>query len=1072
MSESTKKDLFDQEELVLTPGGPRPRSRAIHVRAGEGVVRDRQSGSTVRSIAHLRSEAERKRAEGLVLTPGGFRHPSLVYKLEREHVVKIESGKTRLWNRSTRKTLDLPPAAPPVPGLGTGWITDAFFPKPAGVAPISLFTTKWKVPPPPKSIDGQTIFLFNAMEDASFKDILQPVLQWGKSSAGGGDYWSVTSWFLDASGNAFYRDLVRVFPGLLLQGTMRLTNQNNGTFDYECLFEGIGETDITVQGIVEQTVFSETLECYAIDNCSDYPDTYYTSMFAIEIDSGGNPIQPGWLVENQVTDCGQHTNIVSNASPGGEVDLFYKRVAPHWNLQHVTGGTARTFGPAAVEAPSISVFNQQQHFAYRDAAGLVWDAWYDGGSGNWNLQKLNSGGLTDGPLANGVPFACVFGQQQHFTYPDGAGGLWDAWYDSGGGNWSLQKINTGAFNGGMTGGPLAVNGVYTSTFGQQQHFGYLDSAGKIWDSWYDSGSNHWNLQQINLKQTDGAARTNGPAAVAGPAISVFGNQQHFAYRDGAGAVWDSWYDSGNNSWNLQQVNLKQINPDAKTSAPAAAADIAVSVFFDQQHFAYIDAGGTVWDCWYASATNHWDFQQINNAGKTAGPLAVAHPSVSVYGQQQHFAYRDSAGVLWDAWYDRGSNSWNLQQLTGAGGRTDGPAAISGPEISVFGDQQHFAYIDAVGAIRDAWYDGSSNSWNLQQLVAGGLTDGPAAAADPFVSVYGQQQHIAYRGFNARVWDAWYDGDHWNLQQINENGVTAGGPAFSGPFISVFGEQQHFAYRDRGGDLLDSWYDSGPGTWNLQTINRGGVTNGPATPGEPAVSVFGEQQHFCYLDRDGVLWDSWYDSGSNSWNLQQINNGGRTDAPLAIGQLSVAVTGGQQHFTYRDNGGIVWDCWYDSGSDAWNKQQINLGGNTNAPAAAGDPFLTIFHGQQHVAYRDSGGVIWDCWYDPGTTNWSVQQMNGGGLTTAPLAASDPFVCALDHAHHFAYSDGNGAIWDVWYLDSTLVWDRQQINLGAFSNSGETTGPIAVGRPFVWGYDSQLHFTYRTSDDTIWDAWYAS
>jgi len=167
----------------------------------------------------------------------------------------------------------------------------------------------------------------------------------------------------------------------------------------------------------------------------------------------------------------------------------------------------------------------------------VWDAWYDGGSNSWNLQQINAGGLTNGPAAVGGPFVSVFGQQQHFAYPDTAGIIWDSWYDGGSNSWNLQQINAG----GLTNGPAAVGGPFVSVFGQQQHFAYLDSAQIIWDAWYDGGDNSWNLQQVNVGSFTNGGVTTGPSAISGPFVWVYSQQQHFTYRDNGGAIWDAWY---------------------------------------------------------------------------------------------------------------------------------------------------------------------------------------------------------------------------------------------------------------------------------------------------------------------------------------------------------------------------------------------------------------------------------------------------------------------------------------------------------------------------------------------------
>src|SRR5262249_32928116 len=161
-----------------------------------------------------------------------------------------------------------------------------------------------KVPPAPRSHDGQAVYLFHAFAipvnafgvpgGIGTKDLLQPVLQWGKNEAGGGENWAITCWYIDLSGHAFHRDLVRVNEGDILVGVIELTGQSGGMFNYNCYFQGFGATALPVQSIPEQTVASETLECYNIKKCIDYPNAYYTAMRSIELKAGGQDITPRW----------------------------------------------------------------------------------------------------------------------------------------------------------------------------------------------------------------------------------------------------------------------------------------------------------------------------------------------------------------------------------------------------------------------------------------------------------------------------------------------------------------------------------------------------------------------------------------------------------------------------------------------------------------------------------------------------------------------------------------------------------------------------------------------------------
>src|SRR5262249_39312006 len=83
-------------------------------------------------------------------------------------------------------------------------------------AQCSLQAT-WKVPCAPRTVSGQLIYLFPAFQNTSW--IFQPVLQWGYSGAGGGDYWAVASWYADGlNGPAFHTDAVRVEVGDTLVG--------------------------------------------------------------------------------------------------------------------------------------------------------------------------------------------------------------------------------------------------------------------------------------------------------------------------------------------------------------------------------------------------------------------------------------------------------------------------------------------------------------------------------------------------------------------------------------------------------------------------------------------------------------------------------------------------------------------------------------------------------------------------------------------------------------------------------------------------------------------------------------
>jgi len=388
--------------------------------------------------------------------------------------------------------------------------------------------------------------------------------------------------------------------------------------------------------------------------------------------------------------------------------------------------TESFMGPPAASAPFVDTFSNhyQQHFAYlatnaNGRNGEIWDVFYCPGPDDcdqvWQLQKINGGGVTNGPPAASAPFVnSYFGHdQQHFAYlatTDGASGeIWDAFYcpDCSGNKWKLQKINSG----GVTDGPPAVSGPFVDTYSEanQQHFAYLAANGEIWDAYYcpDCSGNKWKLQKINS-----GGVTNGPPAASAPFVNVYSghNQQHFAYlatTDGAsGEIWDAYYcpDCSGNKWKLQKINSGGV-----TDGPPAVSGPFVDTYqgANQQHFAYLAANGEIWDAYYCPdcSGNKWKLQKINSGGVTDGPPAASAPFVNE-SWQQHFAYLAANGEIWDAYYWEG-HKWLFRKIN-SGGVTNGPPATSAPFLNVFVRRneayggQHFAYLAANGEIWDAY----------------------------------------------------------------------------------------------------------------------------------------------------------------------------------------------------------------------------------------------------------------------------------------------------------------------------------------------------------------------------------
>jgi hypothetical protein len=332
----------------------------------------------------------------LVLTPGGYRHKSLVHQIEPDHHLDLSTGRIRKMHKSGYEVADFGelskrpgphPLMPDqvahhpkrVPALGSGWIVYADWSNNTG-RPVSRFATTWVVPPPPATDHGQTIFLFNGIQNSTM--IYQPVLQWGSSAAGGGSYWAVASWYADGQGgSAFHSNLVRVNPGDVLVGVMTLTGQSGNQFSYNCVFQGIANSALPISNVEELTWNIETLEAYSVQQCSDYPNCNFTAFSGIDLQtSAGHPALT-WTAVNKVTDCGQSARVVSNANPGGEVDLYY--------LTRV---------PAIASTAAINSDGRLETFV-ESTAGVVYNIWQTvPHAGPWS--RISSlGGVVKAPVA-------------------------------------------------------------------------------------------------------------------------------------------------------------------------------------------------------------------------------------------------------------------------------------------------------------------------------------------------------------------------------------------------------------------------------------------------------------------------------------------------------------------------------------------------------------------------------------------------------------------------------------------------------------------------------------------------
>jgi len=256
--------------------------------------------------------------EGYVQTPRGYRHRSCVHGVESgATVIKGKKGELLVKNPDGSAFI-IPPCSYPALNKkspkGTtdqvgdsGWIEYGSF----NGQNFNSFNGYWPVPSAPSSSDQQIVYIFPALMNQAEDEIIQPVLQWGATPAGGGNFWAVASWWVTSSDQALWSTLINATTGNNLYGTMLMGAQ--GSWTITGTVQGGKSTTLKVTNIDPQQVATVTLEVYGVGSCSDYPSSKSTTFTGLAITDGGNSVSPVWTPNVENTDCGENVNPVSSS---------------------------------------------------------------------------------------------------------------------------------------------------------------------------------------------------------------------------------------------------------------------------------------------------------------------------------------------------------------------------------------------------------------------------------------------------------------------------------------------------------------------------------------------------------------------------------------------------------------------------------------------------------------------------------------------------------------------------------------------------------------------------------------
>lgn len=201
-------------------------------------------------------------------------------------------------------------------------------------ARISTFAATLVVPPTPNVVSNQNIFIFQGLQPAANVTphaILQPVLQWGQSAAGGGAFWSVSTCYVRGAPGALlvgaYTAPKKVNPGTSVTTLITLLKESveDGQiiFKYACEFEGIEGTQLVIDSPDELVQAGIALEGYDLDSCAALPAGNHIAFSKINLMAGTAVLYPDWVVKSNPT-CGLSASVISHNGAKDQIEVGYR----------------------------------------------------------------------------------------------------------------------------------------------------------------------------------------------------------------------------------------------------------------------------------------------------------------------------------------------------------------------------------------------------------------------------------------------------------------------------------------------------------------------------------------------------------------------------------------------------------------------------------------------------------------------------------------------------------------------------------------------------------------------------
>lgn len=247
-----------------------------------------------------------------VTTPAGLYHRSCVHEVEPGAVIERD-GRVRRPNKTSYRVPDclypvidarvpgsVAPEASQIKGAtptNSGWIEYAIL---NTTSSWSRIVANWNVPLPPLApynLSNQTYFTFPGIQSGSF--VIQPVIQFGASGAGGGSVWGMASWRCGPPGGPCFHSALKVIaPGDAIHGDVTATNCSGGNCTWTITSQDLTNGQQTTLTATDTQGYFQavggSVEVYNITSCDQYPITGISFGSIGLFNPAGGAVVPSW----------------------------------------------------------------------------------------------------------------------------------------------------------------------------------------------------------------------------------------------------------------------------------------------------------------------------------------------------------------------------------------------------------------------------------------------------------------------------------------------------------------------------------------------------------------------------------------------------------------------------------------------------------------------------------------------------------------------------------------------------------------------------------------------------------